>query len=299
ALPPAAGEAIELLGGLSEDPAGTLFALLEAADVPLDWIPGALRDDVEGWINDYVFDRLYDGAPITEEIARWADDLSAMLTHFEISSELDLGAADAAGGTDANHTLAGVAFDWRGQRQMVDTPAIVDQLTIARDVTCNVSIDRGEAAIDIGDHAFRMPLGDFAVLGFNAGLEQLAGFSDLRDALGSFIDCAGLADDLSSRCLGPVCVGHRDEIESMCLTGIDLAASAIEERIASIDYAELRLSGGRAALAGGDKQDAARATTFDRMEDGTWQAAVDVDGAAVPVGASFTGRRIGASGAPE
>src|SRR5690606_19959362 len=66
ALPPAASEAIEILGGLADDPAGTLIGLLEAADLPivnevLGAIPSALRGSVEGWINDFIFDQLYMG----------------------------------------------------------------------------------------------------------------------------------------------------------------------------------------------------------------------------------------------
>ena len=304
ALPPAASEAIAMLDGLAEDPAGTLIGLLEAADVPivdqaLGAIPSSLRGSVEGWINDFIFDQVYMGAPVTEEIARWADDLSGILTHFEITSRMEMSNVDAAGGASASHTLAGVAFDFRGSRQLVDTPALVDQLTMARDVSCQLDGDGGGAALTIGDHAFHMPLGDFAVIGFNAGLQQLAGFSDLRDALGSLIDCAALASSVASRCVGPVCVGHEAEIEQLCVAGLDLVAQEVERRIASIDYAELRLASGQAALVSADKQDAGGAARFDRIDDGTWEARVDVDGADVPVGATFVGRRLGADGVPE
>jgi hypothetical protein len=305
ALPAIAAEAIELLGGLADDPAGTLIGLLEAADLPivdqvLGAIPAALRGSVEGWINDFIFDQLYMGVPVTEEIARWAQDLSGILTHFEIASRMDMGNVAPAGDASANHTLAGVAFDFRGSRQLVNAPDIVGQLTMARDVSCQLaSTEGGGAAIDIGDHAFHMPLGDFAVVGFNMGLQQLAGFSDLRDALGSVIDCAALAQSVASRCILSVCVGHAAEIEQLCVAGIDLLASEVERRIASIDYAELRLASGQAALVSADKQDAGGALRFDRIDDGSWQAAVDVDGLVVPVGATFVGRRLGADSAPE
>jgi hypothetical protein len=74
--------------------------------------------------------------------------------------------------------------------------------------------------------------------------------------------------------------------------GLDLVASTIEARIAAIEYAELSLADGRASLAAGEKQDAAGRAMFDRMQSGTWQAAVNVNGVAVPVGATFTGRRL-------
>jgi hypothetical protein len=290
ALPDIASESLGILAGLADDPAGTFIDLAAAAGAPIDWVPDALRDQFADWVNDYIAARLFQGVPVTEEIARWTQDITGMLHHFDVISQIDL--ATSQGSTSANHVLAAVAFDFRGSHRLVDTPDIVDQLTIARDVSCSIAeTGAGEARIDIGDHAFHMPLGDFAVVGFNMGLEQVLGIADLHAALELLIDCPGLAGEVSSKCLGPICVGHRDEIESFCQMGIDLAVDEIEGRIASIEFAELHLKSGEAAMLDAAKGDSAVDGTFDRIDRGVWQAWVNVDGAELPVDATFVGTR--------
>jgi len=290
ALPDVASETLGILSNLADDPAGTFIDLAGEAGVPIDWVPDALRDQFADWVNDYIAARLFQGVPVTEEIARWTQDITGMLQHFDVVSQMDLATVD--GSTSANHVLAAVAFDFRGSRRVVDTPAIVDQLTIARDVSCDIAeAGAGEARIDIGDHAFHMPLGDFAVDGFNMGLQQVLGIADLHAALELLIDCPGLADSVSSRCLGPICVGHRDEIEGFCAMGIDLVVDKIESRIASIEFAELHLASGEAAMLDAAKGDAALDGSYDQLDRGVWQARVNIDGTELPVGATFVGVR--------
>jgi hypothetical protein len=290
ALPDIATDTLGILEGLADDPAGTLIDLAEQAGAPIDWVPDALRDQFADWVNDYIASRVFQGAPVTEEFARWSSDIAGMLHHFDIISTMDLATLDDA--TSANHVLAAVAFDFRGARRLVDTPDIVDQLTIARDVTCSLeTAGEGEARLDVGDHAFHMPLGDFAVIGFNTGLEQVLGIADLHAALGLLIDCPGLADQVSSRCLGPICVGHRDEIESFCQMGIDLVVEEVESRIASVEFAELHLASGVAALLDAGKEDGVLDGTFDSIDRGVWQALVNIDGVELPVEATFVGAR--------
>ena len=290
ALPDVATETLGILSGLADDPAGTLIDLAEAAGAPLDWVPDALRDQFADWVNDYIASRVFQGAPVTEEIARWTQDITGMLHHFDVISTMDL--ATLGDTTTANHTLAAVAFDFRGARRVVDTPDLVDQLTIARDVSCQLAdTGQGEARIDIGDHAFHLPLGDFAVDGFNMGLEQVLGIADLHAALGLLIDCPGLAAEVASKCLGPICVGHADEIEGFCQMGIDLVVDQIESRIASIEFAELHLASGEAAMLDAVKGDTAVDGTFDQIDRGVWQAVVNIDGLELPVDATFVGAR--------
>ena len=290
ALPDAVGHSLETLTGLHDDPAGTIVALLEDAGVPIP-VPDSLRDDFEGWINDYLASRVYMGVPVTEEIARWAGDLSGILTRFDILTELDLARLDAGGETDANHVIAAVAFELRGDRRLIDTPSIVDQLTVARTIPVAVtSDDAGGGTIEIGDHAFHMPLGDFALVGFNQALSGLFGAADLTALLGNMIDCPGLAANIADKCVGPVCVGHEAEIEQLCLAGIDLVVAQIEQRIASIEFVEIHHAAGSGVLLGEAKQDGT-ATEFDAIEAGTWDASVNLDGVIAPVGATFVGHR--------
>jgi hypothetical protein len=297
ALPEVVGDSLQTLTGLHDDPAGTLIQLLQQANVPivdelLDSIPDSLRGQFEGWVNDYIASRVYMGVPVTEEIARWAGDISGMLTRFDVISDLELARLDEGGNTDANHTLGAVGFDLRGEHRVIDTPAILDQLTVARTVSVSVTADDegGAGTIDIGDHAFHMPLGDFALVGFNQALDAAFGAGDLTALLGGMIDCAGLASTIADKCFGPVCVGHEDQIEEFCLAGVDLAVAEIERRITSVEFVELHHAGGAGVLLGETKMDGV-ATTFEQIASGTWDASVNIDGVVAPIGATFLGRR--------
>lgn len=294
--PERAKAAVSALTGLADDPAGTMFALLQAADLPvlgelLDSVPSVLVDQVAGFMNEYLVSRLYDGVPAAEVIANIADDVATALTDFEVASTFDLGAMDGEGVAGANHRLAAVAFQLGGARQEVDTPELIDTLTQANDVECSVTLDSGVdpgehgGTIAIGEHAFNLPLGDFLIVALDQALEAQFGVGDLAEALGLVVDCAGMATYVGGQCLLGVCIGHEPEIEAVCLAGLDLVASKVEEQIVKIDYAALRLMAGEAALATGD------GGLISRFDPGMWQVALDVDGRELPTSATFVGRR--------
>lgn len=298
-LPDLAGDTLSALTGLADDPAGTLIALLQAADVPvvnelLDAIPDPVLGEFEGWVNDYIASQLYQNVPLSQTIADWVSELSNLLTHFDLVTELDLANLDAAGNTDGSHILSAVSFPYNGTMITVDTPALVDQITMARDVAVGAALQGAGGTVDIGDHSFRMPLGDFAVAGFNQVLQQTLGASNIRDALGMVIDCGGLADQVASKCVGPVCVGHRDLIEQFCNAGLDQVAAQVESRIAAIKFASLHLQTGEATLVDAAKEDGPTDGIIDRMVDGTWQVGLNVNDHEVQIGASsFAGVRMG------
>lgn len=304
-VPALLGDALAPLTGLSEDPAGTLIEVLESTDAPivtdlLDAIPDSLLGLFKDAVNDYLLQQLYEGVPVSEQIVGWTDDLANMLTHFDVITHLSLGTVDAAGNLNARHRIAALAFQLHGAVQLVDTPDLVDELTAARDVSCNVALESDAAGrIDIGDHAFHLPLGDFAVTGFNLGLQQTLGVPDLSAALGQIVDCDGLAAEVASKCLGPVCIGHQAEIRTFCEAGLDAVAAQVEARLASIDFTELHLAAGEADLLDAGKEDGALDGFVDRLEAGTWTTDVNVDGRVLPVPATFVGHRLGATGSPE
>lgn len=292
-VPDLVSEAVGALTGLADDPAGTLIGILDDANLPvvddlLNALPSLLRDQLENMLNDAIQDQLYQGAPVAEEIVAWADQIATILTDFEVVSTLDVGSINGA--VSANHVMAGVAFELDGTRRLIDTPDLVDQLTQARDVSCEIALEGSSERITLADHAFNLPLGDFAVTAVNQAIAAKFGVPDLAGALGLLIPCDQIAEQVASQCLGPVCVGHQAEIEALCVAGLDQVAAKIEERIAAIDYAAIHLNGGRGILVDG-KADAADGS-FDAIEQGSWQAAFDLDGRQIDVAATFTGARI-------
>jgi hypothetical protein len=302
-LPELVGNAIGPLTGLSEDPAGTLIAILQASgsqtvDDLLDAIPSQLMDAFKNAVNDFIFDQIAAGGT-GADIIQWTDDIAGMLTAFDVVTRLEVGRRNDSGVAGANHTLAAVAFNLRGERQLVDTPELINTLTVARDVECSISGPGDGDRISIGEHAFHLPLGDFAVIGFNQALEASFGAPNLQAALGQIIDCQALAAQVADICVFSLCVGHEAEIAGFCNEGLATLAAEVEERIASIDFAELRLAAGDAALLDAGKEDGIADGLIDVMDGGSWQTDVEIDGLVLPVPASFRAIRLGAGGAAE
>jgi hypothetical protein len=298
-VPGLIGDSLLALTRLKDDPAGTLLDLADQANLPvldqlLAVLPDVLLDQLAGFINDFLFDRLVAEIPAAEAFTTLVADLSGLLTNFDVMSQLELSERDPSGAVTGIHMLTGVRFAWRGQDVLVDTPELLDQITVARDVAGSVSLGGPDGVLELGDHAFHLPLGDFAVIGANLALSQVLGVADLRALLGALFNCPALAEAVANRCLGPICVGHREEIEAVCESGLDLVVAQLEERVSSIDFTEMRFSSGDAVLRDAAEPGGEQDGRIDLLEGGHWQSMVVVDGAAeVPIPSPFVGHRIG------
>ena len=286
-VPSLVGDILTPLAGLRDDPGGTLIGILESEGGPigdlLSVLPSSLKDELDQQIDDYVAGQIAAGGAAGDIIV-WIDEIAGILTHFEVVSQFEVGRSDA-GVASANHSLAAVRFELGGATQTVNTPDLINTLTIARGVECSVD----ETEIAIAEHAFHLPLGDFAVVGFNQALEATLGAADVGAALGMVIDCPALAADIGELCLDFLCIPESD-IADLCQSGLDLVAAEIEKQIASIEFAELRLAGGSAALEDAVKGDFAG--QIDRWGSGHWQSEIEIDGLVVPVEAPFTASRL-------
>jgi hypothetical protein len=284
------GGLLATLTRLAADPADTLIDVLESAGIPivgelLAILDPLLLDDLNGFINEYVLNRVIEGVSLPARLNGLVGNLTGLLTQFDMVSQLDLTSLDANGLTSASHALSGVNFLWEGQTFLADTPDLLDQATAADDVVCQVAMDGAEGAMELADHAFQVPFGDFAVEGLNQALAQTLGVANVREALGQMFDCPSMAQEVSSRCILVLCVGHRAELEEFCEAGLDQVAADIEDRIRVFDFGSLRFESGQAVLTGGEDG------FIDGIQ-GTWQSVLEVDGVEVPLSAPFVGRRI-------
>jgi hypothetical protein len=287
-VPGLIGDVIAPLAGLRDDPAGTIFEILEAnggavADL-IGLLPSNVRADVEREINDYVAEQVAAGGGAGDIIA-WVDQIAGILTHFEVVSQFEIGRADESGVASANHSLAAVRFELDTGPQEVVVSELISTLTIARGVDCSIN----GSEISIAEHAFHLPLGDLAVVGFNKALEGSLGARNISEALGLVIDCADVVERIGPVCISSFCIDPA-EIENLCTSGLDAIANEIEEQIAKIDFAELRLTGGRAALEDVAKQDGFG--QIDQWAGGSWKTAIEIDGLRVPVDATFSASRM-------
>ncbi|HYU15980.1 MAG TPA: hypothetical protein VEL05_07915 [Candidatus Acidoferrum sp.] len=283
--------ALSALDGLAADPAGKLIELLDRANIPiLDQLLGLLDalilDKLNDFINDFVLNRVVDGLTVPDQLTDLLNSLTGLLSAVSLVSELDLAKLDQNGVTSATHTLSALTFSWQGQTIVADTPELIDRLTGAHGVACEVSMDADGGEIAFADHAFDLPFSDLAVVGLNQFVAQSFGVADLRGALGQLFDCPALAEDVASQCLVPaiLCVGHRDELEQLCEAGLDQVTADIENRLRVLDFASMRFEAGQAILNRG-------ADGVVDSIDGSWQTIVHVDQADVPMPAPFVARR--------
>lgn len=296
-LPGVIGGSLAALTELTEDPAGTLLAVLDEANLPvldqlLAVLPDVLVDQLAGFINDFVFDRVVEGIPATQLLTDLVGDLSGILTRFELVSILELSPMDERGATSGSHRLSGVQFEWRGGPLLVDTPALLDDLTVANDVVGSATFGGGDGVLGIGNHAFHLPLGDFAQLGIALAMQQTFGVADLRAAVGAIFDCPALAESVATRCLGPICVGNQDTLLQVCESGLDLVVAEIEERITAFDFTEIRFAQGDAVLRDAADDGGAVDGIIDSIERGNWECSVQLDTiGGVPLPSPFVGRR--------
>ncbi|HKE20136.1 MAG TPA: hypothetical protein VKB80_34920 [Kofleriaceae bacterium] len=296
--------AVSVLNQLAANPADTLINLLEAANIPivddlLGLLPLDLLDPFQNFVDEFILNRVVGGLALTQQLLGLVDEVTNVLTQFQLLTVLDLAHLDPGGGaTSASHRLAGLSLPFRGQNIVVDTPDIVDQITAATGVGCSIALSGDEGHIEVGDHAFGLPLGDLVLDGLDQVLASGGSLSGLRDTLGALVGCSEMADEVSQKCLAAplLCIGHRDEIEQFCEAGLDQVVAQLEDRVAAINFAEIRFQSGDADMLDSETASADDGI-MDLLEQGSWQTVVFVDGVEVPFTAAFTGLRVTAAGA--
>jgi hypothetical protein len=281
-LPDPANDTLKALSNFKEHPSQTMVDLLAAANVPvvpnvLDAIPSFIRDQVLGYIDDHLVKSLYKSVPFAQTLTGMLDDLASITTKFELVTNLELPVGDAIGDSQASHTFAGVAYNWSDKRNVINAPDVLETLE-KQSVHANaVSLEKRSpvlesARLKVGDHVFNVPIGSFAVLAADKLVQDKLGVPDLRAAFGKVIDCAALAQDVSTRCVDPpgpgkICVDHKTEIEGLCNAGLDILVGTIQAPI-------------------------------DRIDHGYWTATVNVGKSEKTILATFIGHRIGDVAAP-
>ena len=281
-LPPQLYGALQVLEDLRQDPATTLFDILEAAGVPLvgdllDALPGPVEDEIKGWINDYVFSAIFDNQQVTDAL----DELNALaktvLTQFDVESELVLPVADSEGHAVAAHGIRALRFPVGAQGVSVEVPLVAGATQVSADTWIE-----SDNRVVFGEHGFGLPYGEYAYAALNAAVVEKYG-SDIRGALGQLMNCPALAESVSSRCIAFVCVGHREELEAICEQGLDRVVEELESKFVEMRFDALTLESGEAEL--GISSDG-RAESLDS---GTWQGAIDLGQGPRDIGATFSG----------
>jgi hypothetical protein len=290
ALAPApAADAFETIKGLRQHPAATLFGLLDDAGVPLARtleaaLPDILESRLDGFINDYLSHATFQGKPVAGELDKIIAIGSLTLVRFDLLTGLDLVAA-SEGRTAASHVLEGVRFsDLPGIRTLTIPRLPVPGITDTRpDARIGAPRAGAQALLTLGDHAFGVPIGSYAVVALDLATEQLYG-TTLRGALGKLVGCDALASSVAHECVGPLCVGHEADLREICERGLDEVASRVLAKLRERDFKAVHFVSGTADLK-------ATSAAIDRIDAGVWTARIDVGMGERGVAASFAGAR--------
>jgi hypothetical protein len=308
-LPDVANTTLKDLSNFKDKPAETFVDLADAAKVPvvsnvIDVIPGPLKDLVLGYIDDAIVKSLYQNVPVTANIAGMIDDLAGIATKFELVTTLALPVGDEVGNSKATHSVTGIAWTFGTSRHVINAPDAVSKIGTASVSANAVPLEKlspklETGRLEVGNHAFKLPLGTFAVQAADLLAKDKLGANDLRDALGKFIDCKGVANAVAGKCVGispaQVCVGHETEIEGMCTGGLDLLVKQVQSSLEGLDIPLLSFDQGDAKMWDAPTDGGALDGIVDRLDSGFWIAQTK---GGEKMAYPFTGKRIASANAP-
>jgi hypothetical protein len=304
-LPSPVGEYAQVLTGLRTNPAGTFFTLLDAAGVPLasdlvGALPSVLQGRLEGWINEALAATPYGDGPATAELDRLIAATEAVLTRFDVASRLTIGAVAPAGQGEATHALNELRYALYDGAVGVTVPIVlppgVPANLLVRETPTSVQVTspRGvaDARLVVGSHSFGLPYGAYAWEAIGHAARARYGVDGLRGALGTLVDCSGMAANVAGRCVLGVCVGHEADLRAICETGLDLAADQLREEITELRFDALTLASGEADLWDASTVNGNVDGRVSRIEEGVWKATIDVGMGPRPAPAEFAGVRL-------
>jgi len=300
-LPEPVADYAQEIVGLRTDPAGTLFKLLDDAGVPLasdlvDVLPGPLADRLKSAINDFFAADVYGNARVSSELDALSAAIQTVLARPDVVSQLSLVAPDDTGATTATHRLEELRYRLYGGATEIAVPiavpaSVAPVLTVETGATARVT--RGTAGEDahlqIGEHAFGVPYGDYVLAALDQAMAQRYG-TNLRVALGALVDCDAMAASVAGKCVLGACIGHQSTLSAICNAGVDLAYKQMTDRIRALRFDALRQSGQAemwdAAAPGGitDRR-------IDRLATGNWAASIDFGMGPRSVATTFVGTR--------
>jgi hypothetical protein len=282
-LPSSAYEAVQILQGLRDNPAETLFDLAEEQGVPAVGtiraaLPSALESRLYGWIDGYIQGVTTGDGTIAQVIDTVVTAAQTDIAHVDLASTLTVN--DGVG----SHRLDTVTLDLQGQSLTYDVAPLAT-VGVELDVPVTATVDANDA-LTLGAHAWGFPYGKIAWRAIEDQVMLRYG-TDLRGLLGRQVNCPAMAAWVADRCYLGVCVGHETELNQICNAGLDYAVQKIRTKVEAATVAPLQLDAGAAQMHDANLSD----NVCSVIEDGVWTARLDVGNGLRAAPATFTGAR--------
>jgi hypothetical protein len=291
--------------GLRNDPAGTMFKLLDDAGVPLasdlmDVLPGPVANELKKAINDFFASQVYGDARVSSELDALTAAIETVIARPDVVSQLSLTAPDATGAITATHRLEELRYHPYGGAEEITVPLATPPgaasaiLTLETSASGRVTggIAGEDAHLQVGDHSFGVPYGEYVLSALDQAMARRYG-TDFRGVLGLLINCDGMAASVAGKCVLGACIGHQSTLAAICNSGLDLADQQLTERVRALRFDALRQSGQAQmwdAATAGDAAD----RRVDRLASGDWAASIDFGMGPRNVAATFAGTRASA-----
>jgi hypothetical protein len=122
-------------------------------------------------------------------------------------------------------------------------------------------------ALALGDQWFGLAFGNHAWQAINLASTKVHG-GDL--SLIETVNCDAIAQKVAARCLSGTCVGHIDELVTICLQGMTSLVGDLRDELGPVQLGTFRFVHGAARLV-----DTSGDGVADKIVDGTWEAETD------------------------
>lgn len=282
-LPGQAYEAVQIVQGMRDDPARTMFDLAEEAGVPAvqeirDALPSYLESRLYGWINGYIQGYTTGDGTLAQVMDTVITAAQTDVGYIHLASTLSIN--DGVG----MHRLDTVTVEVQGQSLSYDVAPLAT-VGVELDVPVTATVGEGDV-LSLGAHAWGFPYGKIAWRAIEDQIVARYG-TDLRGVLGRQVNCPGMAYAIANTCYWGECVGHEAQLNSICEQGLDYAVAKAREKVESATVEPLRLDGATANMYDWNGSD----NVCSAIENGVWSARLDIGHGLRPAPATFTGRR--------
>lgn len=272
--------AYDLLKDLESDPGAALVTIAETAGLPaaeilFDALPSSLSGKVTGWMSDAIA-----SSAELQTVMAWSQ---VVLAEAQLNSTLSIQDFDADEHAMASHQLDSLVFTLDGREIEQSIPSIA-ALPGAGHADLELWVERDEQGrhLVLGEHRFGLLFGEAAYRAFEDAVSTRYG-NDLRGLLGESIDCSAMAAEVSNQCVFGLCVGHAEELESLCEGALDEAIDTIHDQFTAFDTELLRLSSGSAQVIAVEEDQSTL------LEAGEWDASGEFGLGLRDLAADFTG----------
>jgi len=159
---------------------------------------------------------------------------------------------------------------------VVDAPDLLGSIKPAE----KISVLPEAGGLKLGAHALSLPIGSFGAKGLDLFSTDTLLKTGLKIALKQVIKCGTIAENVSSKCIGPICVGHEAEIAGLCDRGLDVVVNLTVAGLKKLNIDPLSLVGVDAIVPGGDTLS------------GVWNGTIDLGKGAQVIPSPFKGKKL-------